>query len=43
MLIHDPRPHLHQPMSVPQQLPQIAIFWTCREGTKTSSNQSPVP
>jgi len=24
-LIHDPRPHLHQPMPVPQQLPQITI------------------
>jgi hypothetical protein len=23
---HDPRPHLHQPMPVPGQLPQITIF-----------------
>jgi hypothetical protein len=27
-LIHDPRAHLHQPMPVPKQLPQITIFWT---------------
>src|SRR6266849_8734793 len=25
-LIHDPRPHLHQPMPMPQQLPQITIL-----------------
>jgi hypothetical protein len=25
-LIFDPRPHLHQSMPVPQQLPQIAIL-----------------
>jgi len=27
-LIHDPRAHLHQPMPMPQQLPQITILWT---------------
>jgi hypothetical protein len=27
-LIHDPRAHLHQPMPVPEQLPQITIIWT---------------
>jgi hypothetical protein len=27
-LIHDPCPHLHQPMPMPQQLPQIPIFRT---------------
>jgi hypothetical protein len=27
-LIHDPRAHLHQPMPVPQQLPEIPILWT---------------
>jgi hypothetical protein len=27
-LIHDPRAHLHQPMAVPKQLTQIAIFRT---------------
>ena len=25
-LIHDPRAHLHQPMPVPKQLPQITIL-----------------
>jgi hypothetical protein len=27
-LILDPRPHLHQPMPVPEQLPEIPIFGT---------------
>jgi hypothetical protein len=27
-LIHDPRAHLHQPMPVPKQLPQITILRT---------------
>jgi hypothetical protein len=27
-LIHDPRPHLHQPMPMPEQLPHITIFRT---------------
>jgi hypothetical protein len=27
-LIHDPCPHLHQPMPVPKQLPQITIVRT---------------
>ena len=25
-LVHDPRAHLHQSMSMPKQLPQIAVF-----------------
>jgi hypothetical protein len=25
-LVHDPRPRLHHPVPVPQQLPQIAIL-----------------
>jgi hypothetical protein len=27
-LIHDPGAHLHQPMAMPEQLPQIPILWT---------------
>ena len=27
-LIHDPRAHLHQPMPMPEQLPQIPILRT---------------